>query len=137
MKNIFYKKNNVQVIKDSIDTSITMKLFTNRKEASYAHIFKSELVKIPMTKFKNVNNFNPNRLQKSAIKAYPPSDRPRGNKDISSVKYYQKLIKDKKDVTPIWMIKKNNEYILLDGAHRVVSNYIEGKRYINSYVINI
>ena len=129
--------NYVQVIKDSIDTSITMKLFTNRKEASYAHIFKSKLVKIPMTKFKNVNNFNPNRLQKSAVKAYPPSDRPRGNKDISSVKYYQKLIKDKKDVTPIWMIKKNNEYILLDGAHRVVSNYIECKRYINSYIINI
>lgn len=129
--------NYVQVIKDSIDTSITMKLFTNRKEASFAHIFKSKLVKIPMTKFKNVNNFNPNRLQKSAVKAYPPSDRPRGKKDISSVKYYQKLIKDKKDVTPIWMIKKNNEYILLDGAHRVVSNYIEGKRYINSYIINI
>ena len=129
--------NYVQVIKDSIDTSITMKLFTNRKDASYAHIFKSELVKIPMKTFKNVNNFNPNRLQKSAIKAYPPSDRPRGNKDISSVKYYQKLIKDKKEVTPIWMIKKNNEYILLDGAHRVVSNYIEGKRYINSYIINI
>lgn len=129
--------NYVQVIKDSIDTSITMKLFTNRKEASFAHIFKSKLVKIPMTKFKNVNNFNPNRLQKSAVKAYPPSDRPRGNKNISSVKYYQKLIKDKKDVTPIWMIKKNNEYILLDGAHRVVSNYIEGKRYINSYIINI
>lgn len=33
--------------------------------------------------------------------------------------------------------KKNNEYILLDGAHRVVSNYIECKRYINSYIINI
>ena len=33
-----------------------------------------------MTKFKNVNNFNPNRLQKSAVKAYPPSDRPRGKK---------------------------------------------------------
>jgi len=129
--------NYVQVIKDSIDTSITMKLFTNRKEASYAHIFKSELVKIPMKTFKNVNNFNPNRLQKSAVKAYPPHDRPRGNKDISSVKYYQKLIKEKKEVTPIWMIKKNNEYILLDGAHRVVSNYIEGKRYINSYIINI
>ena len=129
--------NYVQVIKDSIDTSITMKLFTNRKEASFAHIFKSKLVKIPMTKFKNVNNFNPNRLQKSVVKAYPPSDRPRGKKDISSVKYYQKLIKEKKDVTPIWMIEKNNEYILLDGDHRVVSNYIEGKRYINSYIINI
>jgi hypothetical protein len=44
--------NYVQVIKDSIDTSITMKLFTNRKEASFAHIFKSKLVKIPMTKSK-------------------------------------------------------------------------------------
>lgn len=53
-----------------------MKLFINRKEASFAHIFKSELVKKPMKTFKNVNNFNPNRLQKSAINAYPPSDRP-------------------------------------------------------------
>lgn len=127
----------IQVIKDSIDTSITMKLFANRKDALFAHIFRSKLVKIPMKTFKNVNNFNPNRLQKSAVKAYPLHDRPRGNNDISSVKYYQKLIKAKKEVTPIWMIKKNNEYTLLDGAHRIVSNYIEGKRYINSYIINI
>ncbi len=75
------------------------------------------------------------RLQKSAVKAYPINDRPRGNKDISSVKYYQKQILQEKEITPIWMVYKNNKYILLDGAHRIVASYIENKKYIYAYVI--
>ena len=127
----------ISIIKDSVETSVNMKIFTNEKDASFAHIFKSKLVKIPLSIFKNVNNFNPDRLQKSAVKAYPLNDRPRGNNDINSVKYYQKQIQQKKEITPIWMIHKNKKYILLDGAHRIVSSYIENKRYINSYIINI
>jgi ParB-like chromosome segregation protein Spo0J len=30
---------------------------------------------------------------------------------------------------------KNNKYILLDGAHRIVASYILGKKNINAYVI--
>lgn len=128
----------VSVIQDSIGTSLTLKIFKNEKDASFAHIFKSKLVKIPLSTFTDVDNFNPERLRKSAVKAYPVKDRPRRNTDISSVKYYQKQIQQKKDITPIWMIKQQNKtYILLDGAHIIVANYIEGKQYIYTYIINI
>ena len=139
----------ISVIQDSIDTSIDMKIFKNRDESSFAHIFKSKLVKIPLSTFKNVDNFNPDRLQKSAVKAYPVKDRPRCNNDISSVKYYQKQIQQKKDITPIWIIQRtilrnvsvikqpNKTYILLDGAHRIVAHYIEEEKYIYAYLINI
>ena len=105
-----------------------------------AHIFKSKLDKIPLSIFKDVNkvdNFDPNRLQVSAVKAYPlPNGRPRGDKDISSVKFYQKQIQKKNEITPIWLIQQNNKYILLDGAHRIVANYIEDVKYINAYIIH-
>jgi len=125
-------------IVDSIDTSIDMKIFKNREEAAYSHIFNSKLVKIPLNTFKNnnVDNFDSVRLQNSAVKAYPLTRRPRGNKDISSVKYYQKQIQQKKEVTPVWMIQKNKKYILLDGAHRIVASYIEDVP-VYAYIINI
>jgi hypothetical protein len=114
-------------IVDSIDTSIDMKIFKNREEAAFSHIFNSKIVKIPLNTFKNdnVDNFDSVRLQNSAVKAYPLNDRPRGNEDIISVKYYQKQIQRKKEITPVWMIQKNKKYILLDGAHRIVASYIE------------
>jgi hypothetical protein len=124
-------------IKDSIETSIKLKLFNNKEESMKAHIYKSQSKKVPLSKFKNVENFNPNRLQDSAIKAYPISDRPRGSADINSVKYYQRLIKENKYITPIWLLLKNNKYILLDGAHRLVASYIESQKYINSLIIKI
>ena len=103
-------------IVDSIDTSIDMKIFKNREEAAFSHIFNSKIVKIPLNTFKNdnVDNFDSVRLQNSAVKAYPLNDRPRGNEDIISVKYYQKQIQRKKEITPVWMIQKNKKYILLD-----------------------
>ena len=128
----------INILQDSIGTSIIMKIFKNREDSTKAHIFNSKLVKIPLSIFKNnnVDNFNSERLQKSAVKAYPLQNRPRGSRDISSVKYYQKQIQQKNEITPIWMIQKNDKYILLDGAHRIVASYIENKNYIKSYVIN-
>ena len=125
----------IGILKDSIDTSITMKLFKNRADASLAHIFKSKLVNFPLSNFKNVENFNPNRLQCTAVKCYPLDDRPRGKNDISSVKFYQKQIQKKKDISPIWLIFKNKKYTLLDGAHRIVATYIEKKDNIPAYII--
>lgn len=127
----------ISVMQHSIDTSVNMKIFKNRGDASFAHIFKSSLVKIPLSRFTDVNNFDPKRLQKSAVKAYPVKDRPRGNSDIRSVKYYQKQIQQKKNITPIWIIYQNKTYILLDGAHRIVAHYIEEEKNIYSYIINI
>jgi len=127
----------ISIIIDSIKTSISIKIFKNEQESLFSHIFKSKLVKIPLTIFKDVDNFNLNRLQKSAIKAYPLNDRPRGNDDISSVKYYQKQIEQKKDIMPIWMAQKNNKYILLDGAHRIIASYIKNKKYIYAYIVTV
>jgi hypothetical protein len=124
------------ILQDSIDTSVSMKIFTNKEDATMAHIFKSKLIKIPLTIFKNVDNFDPDRLKMSAEEAYPlPNGRPRGDKDISSVKFYQTQIQQKQDITPIWLIQQNNKYILLDGAHRIVASYIEDNKYINTYII--
>ena len=127
----------ISTIRDSIATSLNMKLFNNKEEALFSHIYKSKLDKMPLNAFKNYNvdNFDSDRLQKSAVKAYPLSNRPRGNEDISSVKYYQKQIQQKKEIMPIWMIKKNKKYILLDGAHRIVASYIEDKP-VYAYIIN-
>ena len=60
--------NYISTLQDSIDTSINMKLFKNRKDVSFAHIFKSKLTKLSLSKFKNMDNFNPNRLKKLAKK---------------------------------------------------------------------
>ena len=125
----------INFLQDSIDTSVDMKIFKNREDASVAHIFKSMLVKLPLSLFTDVDNFDPNRLKKKAISAYPINDRPRCNSDITCVKYYQKQIQQKKEISPIWLIQINNKYILLDGAHRIVASYILGKKNINAYVI--
>ena len=126
----------IPIIKDSIDTSVNMKLFTSREKSAMAHIFNSKLVKFPMVKCKQkLDNFNPDRLKKSATEAYPIKNRPRGSDDIKSVKFYQRQLQSKKDIQPIWIIKKNRKYILLDGAHRIVASYIENKKYIYAYII--
>lgn len=124
-------------IRDSVETSVSMKLFNSKEEATIKHIYNSKLTQLPLTKFKNINNFNPQRLQKSATDSYPLHNRPRGIKDINSVKYYQKLIKNKSNIPPIWILKKNNTYTLLDGAHRIVASFIENEKYIPAYIIHL
>ena len=66
----------INFLQDSVDTSVSMKIFKNREDASVAHIFKSKLVKLPLSLFTDVDNFNPDRLKKKAVKAYPINDRP-------------------------------------------------------------
>jgi hypothetical protein len=127
----------IDFLKDSIITSVSMKIFKNVEDASVAHIFKSMLVKLPLSMFTDVNNFNPDRLKKKATNAYPINDRPRCESDITCVKYYQKQLQQKKEISPIWMIQINNQYILLDGAHRIVASHILGKKNINAYVITL
>jgi hypothetical protein len=124
----------VNILQDSVATSVYMKLFKTKEEASFAHIFKSTLVKVPLSLFKEVDNFNPQRLQSSAVEAYPPDNRPRGNNDLLAVKFYQKQLRQGMDIAPIWMVK-DKQYILIDGAHRVVASHIEHKKFIYAYVI--
>ena len=130
----------MQNMRDSVSTSVSMKLFENKQDAHLAHILKSKLVEIPLPTFANNNmeNFNSVRLKESAVKAYPLDDRPRGNADISSVEYHQNQIKQQNGtINPIWLLYKNNKYVLLDGAHRIIASYIEGVEFIRAYIIYI
>ena len=81
----------LQILRDSIETAITLQFFKDKQESSYNHIYNSHPAQISLKKFQNeVNNFNPNRLKHTPALAYPPNDRPRGEKDITSVEYYTK-----------------------------------------------
>ena len=127
----------ISILQDSIETSITMGFFKSIKDSTNAHIYKSKLVNFPLSKFNNVYNFNPIRLQNSAVKAYPTHDRPRGKADISSVKFYQKQLQQSKNIQPIWILQINKKYVLLDGAHRIVASYIENISSILAYIIKL
>jgi len=131
---LVYTMNYIDILRDSIETSLCMKLFKTKQDSMEAHLFQSTLEKVPMILFENVENFDPIRLQDCALKAYPVLNRPRGKKDISSVRFYQQELKHH-DLPPIWMIHTKDRYILLDGVHRVVASHIERKKYIYAYVI--
>ena len=127
-------------MRDSVSTSVSIKLFENKQDAHLAHILKSKLVEIPLSTFANngVENFNSDRLKESAVKAYPLDDRPRGNADISSVEYHQNQIKKQNGtINPSWLLYKNNKYVLLDGAHRIIASHIEGVEFIRACIIYI
>jgi ParB-like chromosome segregation protein Spo0J len=83
---------------------------------------------------KTLDNFDSKRLSKNP---YPEEDRPRGQKDLDSVLYHRRMIRKHGHTEPIWIVLKNGKYILLDGAHRIVSTYLENKRTIPSYVIHM
>ena len=116
---------------DSIETSVSMKIFRSREYAVAAHMAHSQIAQIPMSQFTDVANFDSNRLQKTAAEAYPLDNRPRGIKDIQSVEYHQSQI----CIQPIWMtIDENGKYTLLDGAHRIVASYINNLEFVTAYI---
>ena len=124
----------LQDMKDSVETSVKIKLFSSLKISSYYHIFNSKLVRFPLVKCRELNNFNPVRLSKDP---YPEEDRPRGQKDLDSVLHHRRTIHQQGHTEPIWIALKNGEYTLLDGAHRIVATYLENKRTIPTYIIDI
>jgi hypothetical protein len=124
----------LQDIKDSVETSVSIKLFASLKISSYYHIFNSKLLQFPLIQCKELNNFNPARLSKDP---YPEEDRPRGKKDLDSVLHHRRIIRKQGYTEPIWIAFKKGEYILLDGAHRIVATYLENKRTIPTYLIEL
>jgi hypothetical protein len=122
----------LQSIKDSVETSVSIKIFSSLKTASYNHIFLSKFFMFPMSICKKLHNFNPDRLSKNP---YPEDNRPRGQKDLDSVVYHRKIIQEQGRTEPIWIAFKDGKYTLLDGAHRIIATYLEHKRTIPSYII--
>lgn len=121
-------------MQDSVETSVNIKLFSSLKTSSYYHIFKSKMIRFPLSKCRELNNFNPDRLSKDP---YPKEDRPRGQKDLESVSHHRRIIGQKGDTQPIWIALKKREYTLLDGAHRIIATYLENKRSIPAYIVDI
>jgi len=121
-------------LKDSVETSVTLDFFETKEDSSYSHVFESEMVTLHMKDIKKLDNFNPKRLSKNP---YPEKDRPRGEKDLESLEYHQSQIKLFGHTDPIWVIKEKDKLTLLDGAHRIVSTYLQGKTSIRAYVIEI
>ena len=46
----------LQVMKDSIETSISIKPFSSLKISSYYHIFKSNMCQFPLSKCRELHN---------------------------------------------------------------------------------
>lgn len=129
------QKNFLQDIRDSVETSVHgVKLFTSLKTASYYHVFNSRFEMFPIAQCRDLDNFNPDRLSEDP---YPSDKRPRGDADISSVVFHRRTIRKVGHTEPIWIALKKGKYTLLDGAHRIVATYLENKRSIPAYVINM
>lgn len=126
------------VLRDAIATSVNLEMFLSKNTAALAHIYNAKLIKFPISLCKSkLDNFDPSRLQSSASKAYPKSNRPRGEKDISSVNYYIKQMEENQPIPAIWVIKNKKTYTLLDGAHRIVASYICNKKNISTYLVSL
>ena len=119
---------------NSVKTSLRIGVFSSLDTALRNHICNSTFVDFPLSKCKELHNFNPLRLSATP---YPEHDRPRGQSDLDSVAYHARLIQTNCNVNPVWIAFKNGEYTLLDGAHRIVASHLENKQAVPSYVINI
>jgi hypothetical protein len=122
----------LQDMKDSVETSVNIKLFPSLKTASFHHIFNSKLCRFPIVKCRDLNNFNPARLSNDP---YPKEDRPRGQKDLDSVLHHRRIIRQQGHTEPIWIALEKGDYTLLDGAHRIIATYLENKRTIPAYIL--
>lgn len=123
---------------DAISTGINpnVKVFLNENNAIQKIITCTRKKRIPLRLFKDgtIDNIDSIRLSQNP---YPLSNRPRGNDDIKSVNYHRRTIRKNGQIdNPIWIARKNNELVLLDGVHRIVATHLEQKRTIPAYVVN-
>ena len=88
----------------------------------------------PVSMCEELNNFNPARLSNDP---YPETNRPRGIMNLKSLNYHKNRIRKQGQTEPIWIGLKKGEYFLLDGAHRIVATFLEKKRTIPSYIVDI
>ena len=129
------RMNAIQTMIDSVETSVTgLRLFKSLQEASYYHIFKSSFVMLPSSLWHTLENIDPIRLMKDP---YPEGNRPRGQRDLDSVKFHRRMIRKGGHISPIWVAKKGDRYIILDGVHRLVASNLEHKRSIPCYIVHV
>ena len=129
--------NLIELLKSSIDKSVQLKLFKNKEDASYAHLYKYKIEQIPLSKIKKglFKEFDCNRLKgKSEETAYPEDDRPKGIYNIEAVKFHRELIHQDKNPI-IFVVKKGKTYHLIHGSHKIVAANLEKLKKIDSYIV--
>ena len=124
----------IQSLRDSVETSGGLKLFSSQKLAAYSHVFNTTYKMLSMSDCKTLENIAATRFSSDP---YPVHDRPRGQKDLDSVKYHRRIIRKNGHTEPVWIAKKGERYIMLDGVHRIVATNLENKRQIPAYIVHV
>jgi len=124
----------IQSLRDSVETSVALKLFSSQKVAAEHHVFNTTYQMVSISDCKTMENIDPVRFSSDP---YPAHDRPRGQRDLDSVKYHRRIIRKTGQTEPIWIAKKGDRYIKLDGVHRIVATNMENKRQIPAFIVNI
>lgn len=124
----------IQSLRDSVETSVSLKLFSSQKVAAEHHVFNTTYEMLSMSDCKTLENIAATRFSSDP---YPAHDRPRGQKDLESVKYHRRIIRKNGNTEPIWIAKKGERYIVLDGVHRIVASNLENKRQIPAYIVHV
>ena len=122
----------MNTLKDSVMTSVALKIFPSEETASRAHIFKTTFTVINKSFWNDLQNFNPDRLSNT-----PYKNKPRGENNMKSVNYHQKQIQEYGQTSPIWVAKQGKALTLLDGAHRLVATYLAGKSEIPAFIVDL
>jgi len=120
----------MDTLKDSVMTSVALKIFSSEETASRAHIFKSTFTVLDKSLWNDLKNFNPDRLSNA-----PYKNKPRGENNMKSVNFHKKQIQQYGQTSPIWVAKDGNTLTLLDGAHRLVATYLAGKSEIPAFIV--
>lgn len=124
----------IQSLRDSVETSVGLKLFSSQKLAAYSHVFNTTYKMLSMSDCKTLENIAATRF---SFDPYPVHDRPRGQKDLDSLKYHRRIIRKNGHTDPVWIAKKGERYIMLDGVHRIVATNLENKRQIPAYIVHV
>jgi len=122
----------MNTLKDSVETSVALKIFPSKESASRAHIFNTTFTVLDKSLWNTLENFNPDRLSTT-----PYKNKPRGENNMKSVNYHKKQIQKYGYTSPIWVAKKGDIYTLLDGAHRLVATYLAGKSKIPAFIVDL
>ena len=124
----------INTLKDSVETSVALKIFPSKESASRAHIFNTTFTVLVLNEslWNHLENFNPARLSNT-----PYKNKPRGEKNMKSVNYHKEQIQKYGYTSPIWVAKKGDIYTLLDGAHRLVATYLAKKLKIPAFIVDL
>ena len=120
----------MNTLKDSVLTSVALKIFPSEESASRAHIFKTTFTVLKKSLWNDLKNFYPDRLSNA-----PYKNKPRGENNMKSVNFHKKQIQQYGQTSPIWVAKDGDTLTLLDGAHRLVATYLAGKSEIPAFIV--